>query len=814
MTPAVSAYASWLDRRRWWILAGSIVVAGIAAWVALQLPVYSDIARLLPQDARSVRDLHAIEQRARVVGTLMVAVKSDDPVARSRTAKVLRDQLQAFEPALVSSVIYDRGTERRYGWAHRWLFVDLADLENDRRALADRIDQAKLAANPLFVELDEPAPATDDAAALRDRLRDAEATKDEPGELVSSDHRLQLVIIHTAFSSGDQAKARALLAAVSGLIERVQAGAPGVEIGVAGDIAVSVAEHDAILSGMARATIVTLVLVLLGLGWFFRSALAIGALSWSLVVGTVATLAFTRLTIGHLNLATAFLSSIVIGNGINTGIVLTARYREQLRSGRDGADALAAAIEHTLRGTFTAALTAAVAYASLTITVFRGFRDFGIIGSVGLLLCWISAYTVLPAGLAGARRLGMGPGREPPIGRWLARALPARFRTVAIAGIGLVVVAAGIAVHYLATDPFESNFKNLRSRSSTITEERRWMHEIDAGFGQGIDAGFVIAVPRRQDVAPLVARLRAVDVGSAPADKLFGSLTTLDDLVPKDQPRKLEVLADIRQRMSSTAFQDLPDTDRAELAKLRPPEDLRILGDHDVPDQLAWPFVEADGSRGRLILATAGPGFEVWDAHDTVRFADRIGALGLPADVHLGGASFVFSDVLAAVLGDGPRATLASLAGAIVIVVLVLGPRRHAWITIACGLSGTILMLALAAVLGLRVNFLDFVALPITIGIGIEYSVNIVTRERQDGPRRIREAIATTGAAVLLCSYTTIVGYGSLLMSQNLGIRSFGIAAMLGEVTCIVAALVLAPALLSITAPRDRGGAAPPTASA
>ena len=53
-----------------------------------------------------------------------------------------------------------------------------------------------------------------------------------------------------------------------------------------------------------------------------------------------------------------------------------------------------------------------------------------------------------------------------------------------------------------------------------------------------------------------------------------------------------------------------------------------------------------------------------------------------------------------------------------------------------------------------------------------------------------------------LCSYTTIVGYGSLFLSANLGIRSFGLAAMLGELTCLVVALVLAPALLSLTGAR------------
>jgi hypothetical protein len=272
-------------------------------------------------------------------------------------------------------------------------------------------------------------------------------------------------------------------------------------------------------------------------------------------------------------------------------------------------------------------------------------------------------------------------------------------------------------------------------------------------------------------------------------------------MLPSQQVDKLVVLDQIRELLSSKEIEALSDADRAELARLRPPDDLHVLGDSDVPDALAWPFIEADGSRGKVILAMAGPGYEVWDAHDTVRFADKVRALHLPGDVHLGGASFVFADVLEAVLTDGPRATIASLLGAILVVLVVVGRNRHGFVTIVCGLGGTMLMLGLGALIGLKINFLDFVALPITIGIGIEYAVNIATRERQEGPGRGRAALATTGSAVAVCSYTTIVGYGSLLLSQNLGIRSFGLAAMLGELTCLAVALFLAPALLWATAP-------------
>ena len=54
----------------------------------------------------------------------------------------------------------------------------------------------------------------------------------------------------------------------------------------------------------------------------------------------------------------------------------------------------------------------------------------------------------------------------------------------------------------------------------------------------------------------------------------------------------------------------------------------------------------------------------------------------------------------------------------------------------------------------------------------------------------------STGAAVALCSWTTIVGYGSLLAASNQALHGFGLMAIIGEVVCLSAAIVALPALL------------------
>jgi hypothetical protein len=82
------------------------------------------------------------------------------------------------------------------------------------------------------------------------------------------------------------------------------------------------------------------------------------------------------------------------------------------------------------------------------------------------------------------------------------------------------------------------------------------------------------------------------------------------------------------------------------------------------------------------------------------------------------------ADVLRAVTRAGPRSTLAALLGVVLFVVVIVGHRRHVMAKLASVVAGTTVMITCAALLGLKVNFLDFVALPITLGISVDYAVN------------------------------------------------------------------------------------------
>src|SRR5262245_31972335 len=480
-------WARWATRRRAVILWSAVLVGIAAVPIAARLPRHGDMSYLLPPQTQSVIDLHALEARARVFGTIIVAIESNDPERRAAAARLVRDRLNSVPEGTFIEIAADSAARDRFVWEHRHLLVPTEDLTAIRDELARR--KAKL--NPLFVSLDDDdrAAAASAGPALGDRLHElnqrlesARAGAERALPIVSKDGRLQIVVARTGFPSGEVSRNAPAVAAVESAVDEARRiGGPGVRIGITGDVVNNAAEHRALLGGMVRATVFTVVIVALGMLLFFRSTVGVAALLAALALGSLVTFAFTRLAVGHLNLATAFLAPIVVGNGINFGIILLARYFEERRKRTDPVAALGAAVQGSLGGTLAAALTASVSYGSLLATDFRGFRHFGLIGGVGILFCWLATFLVLPAALAVLERRGIAGGRSPVrLGRGLARLVPQRRRAVALTLL-IALVGSGIgACQYVASEPFETNFKNLRSTGQEMAETRRWSEMVNA----------------------------------------------------------------------------------------------------------------------------------------------------------------------------------------------------------------------------------------------------------------------------------------------------------------------------------------------
>jgi len=786
-------YVAWLRRNALAILTISMLVLGGAIYlIAFHLPLRADFSYLLPQDARAVRDLRRLESRVQASETVLVIFDGNDPAV---AAQEMENALVAAQSPLIARVSGDDAAAREFVHARRHLFVPADDLQQARDALKHRIDRGKLEANPLYVDLgdgsDAKATAGVDKKRLADlhaRRREAEAKLARPTN-ISADGSVAKLEVATTFRATDATRGEQLVSLLRRVRAEIRATHPGVTIGFTGTVVTALAEHHAISRGIVRSSLLTALLVALLLALYFRSALLLTLLVGTIAIATAVSFGAAVFTVGHLNAATAFLGAIIAGNGINYGILLIARFLEERRR-HEVDDAVMHAIVGTLRPTAVASLGAAIAYGSLAATSFKGFADFAVIGAVGMLVCWVATYTLLPALLLHFGRCAHVVDRDRRLGAVLARLLGFKRSSLVVAVAVLLFAGAGVIVdRYIANDPFEYNIRKLRSVGADAENARHWMQRSDASFGRGLSGRTYIAA-ERIDQVPLI-------VDALAKDTAIGKVESIQTFVPPGQARRLALLAEIRTLLDQSV-DALPEAERAELAELRPPDDLRAFTIADLPASLRERLTEKDGRVGLLLSVRPALDLDEWNGKDLIRFATAVRELHL-ADretVTTSGSSVIFADIVAAISHDGSRVTLLAFGGLLIMVLLLVGPNRQSIAVMTGTVGGSLLMIAACALLDIKVSFLDFVALPITLGLGIDYAINVAHRhDETDDPIA---TLRTSGAAVLVCSMTTMIGYGSLLVSENLAIRGFGTASLIGEITTVLSALVLVRALLAV----------------
>ena len=109
---------------------------------------------------------------------------------------------------------------------------------------------------------------------------------------------------------------------------------------------------------------------------------------------------------------------------------------------------------------------------------------------------------------------------------------------------------------------------------------------------------------------------------------------------------------------------------------------------------------------------------------------------------------------------------------------------------------GVLQMFGLLGLLDIPLNPANLIALPLILGIGVDYGVHIVHEFReQQGPYRMSPA---TAVAVLVDALTTLVGFGSLMIATHQGLQSLGRVLTLGVTCCLFTSLVMLPAMLAI----------------
>ena len=811
-------FVTWLLRhgRTLWVVAVLLAIPATWRTAHLYANLHSDMEELLPPDAESVRAVE--ELRRRMPGLQFLGVLADvgenaspDRIANAqRFIDDLATRVRTYPSTLVGGVRTGFASERDFIERYAPMLVDKADLQTIRERLEERLRYEYGQRAGTLIDDEEPAPPLD-FSDIEARYKQESSWDRLIGDRFTSPRLgLSLLLIETGGFTTSAHLAKELKERVASDVAALggpAAYAQGMRIGYTGDVAISSEETSALVQDLTLSSLLVVAAVSLALLIFFRWWPCVVALLLPLGLATVYAFALASLLgVRVLNSNTAFLGSIIVGNGINFGIVQLARYMEERRAGQAVHESLVRSLWGTRVGTLSAALAAAVSYASLIAMQFRGFRQFGVIGGLGMVLAWGTTFLLAPPLIAWMDRkephvepmaFRLFSGLSPMSG--LARLVLHRPRTILVLAIAMSLVAI-IEVRGFDGEQLEYDLARMRRADTWKSGEGYWGHKMDGLLGQYLTP-LVILTDGPEETRAIARELRKAML-SPPLDDMVARVRTIDDLLPPDQIERQREVARIRKKLTPNVRQNLTDEQRKRVETFLGQESIPTIEAGAIPTTLLKGLQEREGRADRAVLVFPKLTASLWDGPRNAAFVDALRTLArLPETTggkaaRLAGGPPLTADIIASMRHDGPLASLLAFFGVVLTVLLLFRARLATPYVLSALLVGVLWMLALCMALRIKINFINFIAFPITFGIGVDYAVNVMARYVGDGGRDVGAAIRGTGGAVSLCSVTTIIGYSSLLVAKNLGLYYFGFLAVLGEITCLTVAVLVLPAAL------------------
>ncbi len=194
-------------------------------------------------------------------------------------------------------------------------------------------------------------------------------------------------------------------------------------------------------------------------------------------------------------------------------------------------------------------------------------------------------------------------------------------------------------------------------------------------------------------------------------------------------------------------------------------------------------------------LVTVFPSGKLWENPESLhRFVDDLEsvtnkATGLPP---------VFRAILKIFARDGRNAVLLTILIVFLLLLMDFRSPRYAimaMIPLACGVFW---MVGFMHLIGMQINVVNIIGLPLIIGIGIDDGVHIMHRWKHEGKGKIRTIFSSTGKAIFLTSLTTMFAFGSLVFSIFRGWASFGGALFIGVGACFLTTVIILPGILGL----------------
>lgn len=825
-TRVASAFASLLIKRPGTIALSLLLLVAVSAYAAAtRLTINTNQLDLISQELRQVHDVKRVVDMVGGVGHLIITLRSDDEQALKAVADDLAAELEA-DKENVRTLTYKISTD--FVRERAALFMKTEDLLELKRRVTEKLQDTVRRASPFFFEI-VPTPEVelkyDD---IVDKYLSVGKKSIVDDYYISLDRKMLILIVKPMWNTSELEKTGAFRGV---LLERLAkysqanrhgltlvedySGTPSpdksvVQFGFTGSYIHQYEDSYAIKNSLKPVSGVALAGVIVVLLAFFRRRIGSVALVVSgLLFGIALSFGFATAAIGELNMITSILGGILMGTGIDFGIFLVYRLREELLKHGDVPTAVREAVTHAGPASFVSAAGTGAAFLSLLFSDFRGFSQFGLLAGVGVFIIGISMYSWVPAAFLLldrhwpklARRLLVGNANAAAAA---AAAAAPRARRIPMPGVllgGALVVTLGVATFGSRVKfDYDSRALMVENQPSLALQD-----ELNDRFQMSADP---VAIYSKN----LEEARQVYDVLTGPDAK--ERFSTVDQAVsiytfvpPREQQEaNAKILAEWKEELSAIDKSVLPPEYAGRWDEAMSYLEARPYGVDDVPLLYRELFLHLPTTRpeNHGYLTFLYPQVDLWNGENVLKFAEQVEDIVTPEGktYNSAGLAILMATLAKIVLNDAKMFVVLTAVLLLLILLVDFGSLKSALVgllPLGLGVGG---MLGLMGLQGSDLNFMNIVVFPIILGYGVSVGVYFLHRFREGTSPR--DALRSVGAPVACSTLTTLVGWAALLVAAHRGLKTMGNLACFGMAATLVVSFTVMPAVLQLMDDRRR----------
>lgn len=748
--------------------------------MAADLKFNPKMDNLLPQDLPLIEEFNEVVKKTGGSGPLVVVLENLDPIQDSEVI----DHLAGLFRKIPGTQFVDSEIPKKYLKNKQLLLIPRQDLAALEILMAEAIDYARGQFGG-FLEEEAFNPVK-----LRKLAKDYQIFDEiEPYHKGKQKNNYYIFIkargtvTDTDFTENFITQVQEVIDK-SGLEEKYK----GLKIKLTGSMIVRLEENEFIQTDLKNAAMIAAVLAMSIIFIYTRSWFSIPLIIFPLLLSLTYTFAFTRLLIGHLNIISGFLVAILMGLGIDYGIHLYIRFKQELLKQKPIPEAVEVVVTQVGRSGLIAMLTTMSVFSILSFSDFQGFSEFGQIATLGIVCAFITYYFVFPAQALFYDKI-----------HWLGKPKPRLF-SLKIANLYAAtpfylsmffVMLLIFSLFLLPGVEFEYDFQKLRGESPASDYETETTDDFGLAFSPT-----VILTPEKENLYYIHDALEEIKREGG-EKTVIGIQYSLNLFSKKEYESKKEIISRIRNN-----FEENKDIIRFSLGKERFRKFEQLLNvkpfdDAQVPTSLQKKL-KAGEDYLLLLFSPADKNFfrveNIYQLEREVKaLKERLKEENIKTAIL--NENLIAAKVLDWVKEKGPKAMIVAFGLVFFILLVDLQSIRLALITFLPLFTGLALTGALMSVFNVRLNFINIVMLPSIVGIMIDHCIYLSHHILDYSKGASLKSLKETGSAIILSALTSLAGYASLNIAHHAGINSIATVVELGIITCTVCALFMLPAL-------------------